>query len=215
MASCRNGYLFLYNSIQFCGWLLILISRLVSLDNPRMAQDAEHLLYVFQSLAILEIFHSVSGIVRASPTTTIIQVVSRVQIIFVHNIVSEVKGSSGVAPMVAAWGLVETVRYLYLALNLFQRSPVWLTWLRYSLFYILYPLGVYGEMRVLYDALPYLQERSVVSLELPNCWNFSFSFSSYVSLLLYVIYIPGLYVQYTHMMRQRVKSMGIRSVKDV
>jgi hypothetical protein len=117
--------------------------------------------------------------------------------------------------MVVAWGLVEVVRYLYLTLNLFKRAPDWLTWLRYTLFYILYPVGVYGEMRVLYDALPYLQERSVFSIELPNDWNFSFSFTSYVSLLVYVMYIPGLYLQYTHMMRQRVKAIGIRSIKDL
>lgn len=205
----------MYNAIQFSGWLYILFSRVLTLDTPGIDEHAEFLLYIFQTLAILEIIHSVLGIVRANVITTLIQVISRLQIILVHSAVNEVKASLGVAPMVVAWGLVEVVRYLYLSLNLFKRAPAWLTWLRYTLFYILYPVGVYGEMRVLYDALPYLQERSAFSVELPNDWNFSFSFSSYVSLLVHVIYLPGLYLQYTHMMGQRVRALGIRSIKDL
>ena len=111
--------------------------------------------------------------------------------------------------MVLAWGLVEVVRYLYLALNLVNMAPPWLLWLRYTLFYVLYPLGVYGEMKVLFDALPSMSKSGILSVTLPNEWNFSFSFACYIWTLLYVIYLPGLYVQYTHMMKQRSKALSV------
>ncbi len=117
--------------------------------------------------------------------------------------------SDGMIPMVLAWGFVEVVRYLYLALNMFGIAPRFLTWLRYSLFYVLYPLGVYGEMRVLYDALPSIYDSEILSISMPNPWNFSFSFASYIWLLIHVIYLPGLYVQYTHMMAQRKRALSV------
>jgi very-long-chain (3R)-3-hydroxyacyl-CoA dehydratase len=208
MNFCRRTYLFLYNAVQFAGWFSVLTDRITNLDNPTLSANGQFFLYIFQTLAVLEILHCLIGVVRASPVTTIIQVVSRLQLILVHSYVPDAKVSTGLLPMVTAWGLVEVVRYMYLALNLFQMSPKWLLWARYSFFYVLYPLGVYGEMRVLYDSLPYMMRSGVLSVSLPNDWNFSFSFAWYAWVLIYVIYLPGLYVQYTHMMKQRVKALG-------
>jgi very-long-chain (3R)-3-hydroxyacyl-CoA dehydratase len=209
----RSGYLFLYNAVQWAGWFSILVNRMTTLDDTRLTASGAEALYLFQGLAILEIVHSLVGLVRASVFTTFIQVLSRVQLIAVHYLVPEAQSSAGVLPMVLAWGLVEVVRYLYLALNLFQMAPRWLLWARYSLFYVLYPLGVYGEMKVLFDSLPSLYQSRILSIQLPNKWNFSFSFASYVVVLLYVIYLPGLYMQYTHMMKQRHKALS--HVQDV
>ena len=204
----RKGYLFLYNAAQWAGWFSILIDRLVSIHDPALTESGTKALYLFQGLAGLEIVHTLVGLVRANVATTFIQVLSRIQLIAVHYLVPEARSSSGLIPMVVAWGLVETVRYLYLSLNMYQMAPRWLLWARYSLFYVLYPLGVYGEMKVLYDSLPYLTKSGILSVNMPNEWNFSFSFSCYVYVLLYVIYFPGLYVQYTHMMKQRQKALA-------
>jgi very-long-chain (3R)-3-hydroxyacyl-CoA dehydratase len=208
MTEARILYLFLYNSIQWTGWLAILADRVAGIETSSISLQGTVLLYIFQSMAVLEILHSFSGLVRANPTTTLVQVISRVQLILVHAVSEDAQVSSGLIPMILAWGMVEVIRYLYLALNMLDMAPGWLHWLRYSLFYVLYPLGVYGEMKVLYDALPYLESSRIFSVELPNEWNFSFSFSSYVWVLIYVIYLPGLYVQYTHMMRQRSKALS-------
>jgi very-long-chain (3R)-3-hydroxyacyl-CoA dehydratase len=105
--------------------------------------------------------------------------------------------------MIFAWALVVIVRYLFLGLNVIGVAPYPLIWLRYSLFYVLYPIGVYGEMKVLYDALPGIERRKFLSIELPNSWNMPFSFATYIRIFLYVLYIPALYNQYTYMMKQR------------
>ena len=177
-----------------------------------MSRQIVNCLYAFQGLAVMEVVHAFTGLVRASPVTTLVQVLSRLLLIGIHFSVREARFSTGLVPMLIAWGLVEVVRYLYLALNMFDMAPRWLLWLRYTLFYVLYPLGVYGEMKVMYDALPSLRESKILSVHLPNTWNFSFSFASFVWVLLYVIYIPGLYMQYTHMIKQRRKALGCTEV---
>jgi very-long-chain (3R)-3-hydroxyacyl-CoA dehydratase len=41
----------------------------------------------------------------------------------------------------------------------------------------LYPLGIFGgEMPLIWSALPYLRDRELHSLSLPNSYNFAFSY---------------------------------------
>ena len=46
---------------------------------------------------------------------------------------------------------------------------------------------------------------SILSAKLPNKLNFEFDFGMYLTVLLYVFYLPGLFFQYSHMMNQRRK----------
>jgi len=200
----RKEYLFLYNMVQWGGWLMIFFERLATIPSVKMSESGIWLIYSFQVLAIMEILHAIFGIVRANPVTTFIQVFGRLQVLLVHYFIKpEASESFGNYPMILAWALVEIVRYLFLALNVIGVAPFPLLWLRYSLFYILYPIGVYGEMKVLYDSLPGIERGNFFSTELPNSWNFSFSFATYIRLFLYCLYLPGLYNQYTYMMKQR------------
>lgn len=60
--------------------------------------------------------------------------------------------------MLVAWALSEIVRYSYFVLNLRRGSsghkevPAFMTWLRYNLFYVLYPLGIGSEMALIWKA---------------------------------------------------------------
>jgi very-long-chain (3R)-3-hydroxyacyl-CoA dehydratase len=184
--------------IQWGGWFMIFADILSGFSSYGV-----RLVYFFQLLALLEIFHALTGIVRSSAVTTTIQVIGRLQVLYVHWRIADARGSSGVLPMVLAWTLVEIVRYLYLALKVIKLEPYFILWLRYSLFYVLYPIGVYGEMKVLYDALPGIDASGLHRMDFPNAWNFNFSFSGYIKLFLVFAYIPGLTFQYMHMMKQR------------
>ena len=198
----RQGYLFLYNMVQWGGWVMIFIDFV--LQKGFLSDQGQVMLYTFQLLAILEFLHAVFAIVRTSPITTFIQVFGRLQVLLIHhNIVPEARDSFGNVPMVGAWCCVEIVRYLFLALNVIGLAPYPLLWLRYSLFYILYPIGVYGEMKVIYDSLDRIETEKFLSIELPNAWNIPFSFATYLRVFLYVFYIPGLFNQYAYMMKQR------------
>ena len=55
--------------------------------------------------------------------------------------------------MVLAWSLADVIRYSYFMILLAGSSmPGWLKWLRYSLFFVLYPIGIGGEWFLMYSA---------------------------------------------------------------
>lgn len=71
------------------------------------------------------------------------------------------------------------VRYAYLALNLHGKAPKWLVWLRYSMFYVLYPVGIGAEWWLMYRAAEPAGEISV--------W------AKPVFYFLLALYVPGEY----------------------
>ena len=201
----REYYLAAYNAIQFVGWAASLYALLGGATQAEVYEKV----YVFQTLAILEILHVLLGVVRAELVTTVVQVFSRLQVLLVHYLVKESRESNGNTYMLLAWCLVEVIRYPFLGLKSISKPPYILTWLRYSVFYVLYTLGVYGEMFVLNSGLPSLTLNKTLSVSMPNAWNFEFNFASYLTVLLYVAYLPGLLFQYSHMIRQRRSALSI------
>lgn len=103
--------------------------------------------------------------------------------------------------MVLAWSITECVRYgFYLSsspLVLGKSTPYFIVWLRYSLFYVLYPAGVLGELGVIYQSLGDFKKISIFSINLV-----------YLVYLIMLVYIPGLPVMMMHMVRQRNKALG-------
>jgi very-long-chain (3R)-3-hydroxyacyl-CoA dehydratase len=61
---------------------------------------------------------------------------------------------------------------------------------RYSGFIVLYPIGVASELTMAWLALPIIKNTQMWSVELPNAWNFGFSY--YITCILVMLsYIPG------------------------
>jgi very-long-chain (3R)-3-hydroxyacyl-CoA dehydratase len=59
--------------------------------------------------------------------------------------------------MLLAWSITEIIRYSFYAFSLSPTktpTPHWLVWLRYSTFYVLYPLGAGSEAALIYSTLP-------------------------------------------------------------
>jgi very-long-chain (3R)-3-hydroxyacyl-CoA dehydratase len=57
--------------------------------------------------------------------------------------------------MILSWSLVEVPRYAFYVMALItgdatKKTPYWLFWLRYSLFAVLYPTGITGELTVFF-----------------------------------------------------------------
>ncbi len=57
--------------------------------------------------------------------------------------------------MVLSWALTEVVRYSYYACSLLGHESRLLVFLRYTLFYILYPTGASSEAFLIYATLPH------------------------------------------------------------
>lgn len=60
---------------------------------------------------------------------------------------------------------------------------------RYTFFIVLYPMGVSGELLTIYGALPYVQKTGLYSVTLPNKYNFSFDYHTFLILVM-ISYIP-------------------------
>lgn len=109
--------------------------------------------------------------------------------------------------MLFAWSLTEMIRYSFYAFNLINCNIGLLTWLRYTLFIALYPMGVSGEMWCYFDSLSYLKSSGFMRLDMPNAYNFTFS-PYVVTIMILLAYGPGFPPLYFHMFAQRKKVLG-------
>ena len=56
--------------------------------------------------------------------------------------------------MILAWSMTEVIRYPFYAFSLLGKVPYPFLWLRYTTFYVLYPIGVFSEAVSIYATLP-------------------------------------------------------------
>jgi very-long-chain (3R)-3-hydroxyacyl-CoA dehydratase len=111
--------------------------------------------------------------------------------------------------MVLSWALTEVVRYAFYAATLLLgngSAPAFLTWARYSTFFVLYPTGAGSEALVNFATLP-------VSLARGGAWWDARPLAQWdvyalVRGVLFIAWWPGLYPMYTHMIKQRRKMFG-------
>lgn len=208
-------YLFAYNAISFVLWATCTIRgaflALSSTPLPAIFHDIYYpLLTVTQSLAILEILHSLLGLVRAPVVTTAMQVASRLLLVWgvmgpfydrgdgLGIVGGDSEGSRignlAFLGCLGAWGVTECIRYGFFALQVLGATvPKWWMWLRYNTFYILYPVGISSECILVVLALK------------PAALLHPLYRSFLVAVL--VIYVPGSYILYTHMISQRRKAL--------
>lgn len=197
----KTGYLILYNFASAVAWSVVLgrTIGLLYLRGPSVvyAGVGEWTKWT-QTAAAMEIVHSLLGVVRAPISTTIMQVSSRLLLVWpVVNAWPFLALSPFYSSMLIAWSVTEVIRYSYFALSLAGFLPDALTWIRYTTFYVLYPLGITSECMLIYGATIPASQRSGTEAN-----------------ILYgilAIYVPGSYILFTHMMKQRRKVM--RSLK--
>jgi len=108
---------------------------------------------------------------------------------------------------IVSWCLVEVPRYLYYAINCMGTAPYALTWVRYSLFFVLYPSGISGEVLTMWKSMDYFNGHPSYTMSLPNKWNLAISLYSSIWVFL-LVWVWGAPTMYTHMMNQRTKSLA-------
>jgi len=178
-----RAYLTLYNLLSAGGWAYVLYLALEHLkagSTPAEAWASFGLpLTVVQSTMGLEILHAVAGLVRSPVFVTFMQVTSRLVLVWGATYwLPLCQAHWSLYLMVVSWAIVEIVRYSFYASNLLTgTTPYPLFWLRYSLFMILYPSGITGEVVQLLVSLPHWQTAAPV-------WYRSL-------LLILAVYVPG------------------------
>ncbi|XP_033018677.1 very-long-chain (3R)-3-hydroxyacyl-CoA dehydratase 2 [Lacerta agilis] len=208
-----TAYLVIYNVVMTAGWLVIA----VGLVRAYFTKGSYHNLYYsvekplkfFQTGAFVEILHCAIGIVPSSVVLTTFQVMSRVFMTWaiIHS-VKEVQNEDCILLFVVAWTITEIVRYSFYTFSLLNHLPYFIKWARYTLFLVLYPMGVLGELLTIYAALPYVRQSDLFSISLPNKYNFSFDYYTFLILIM-LSYIPLFPQLYFHMIHQRRKVLSL------
>lgn len=192
----QNSYLIAYNIFLCLAWALFFVYSLV--NGMQMDEVGLLLLNIAQFNAIFEIVHVAMGLVRSPLLTTTVQVFSRIFVLLWINIIPlegqmQIAGISGLHMIIIAWSITEIVRYAYYATQLMDMKVKVLTFLRYTLFIVLYPIGVTGEWLILLSVMRHYEwSLSIINIFLG------------IVLLSYFYFFPKLYL---YMFSQRRKKL--------
>ncbi|KAI4794782.1 hypothetical protein KUCAC02_031842 [Chaenocephalus aceratus] len=193
-----TAYLVIYNVVMTAGWLVIA----VGLVRAYLARGSYHGLY-----------YSIERPLKFFQTGALLEVMSRVFLTWaVTHSVREVQSEDSVLLFVSAWTITEIIRYSFYTFSLLNHLPYLIKWASLSRtrtpsFFALYPMGVTGELLTIYAALPVVQKTGLYSITLPNKYNFSFDYHSFLIIVM-ISYIPLFPQLYFHMIRQRKKVLG-------
>lgn len=191
-----------------------------------------------QAAALLETVHVLAGLVKGSAPLALLQWFGRSNVLFLilgavpevsvqgkkgwwrgdrvdfffsptthHPPLTQVQKHAAVLPLFLAWSIADIIRYAWYAAG--PRAPHWLTWLRYSAFIPLYPIGIFaGEMPIIRAAIPYIAKRGLWSITMPNAWNYAFSYAAFCRVGLYFL-LPAAFLHlYGTLLAARRRKLG-------
>ncbi|XP_030621776.1 very-long-chain (3R)-3-hydroxyacyl-CoA dehydratase [Chanos chanos] len=205
----KKGYLFMYNLVQFLGFSWIFVNMTVRLFI--LGQDSFYdtfhtiadVMYFCQFLAVIEVVNPALGLVKTGVMPALIQVVGRNFILFVIlGSLEEMQNKPVVFFVFYLWSAIEIFRYPFYMLTCIDTEWKILTWLRYTIWIPLYPLGVMAEAVAVIQSIPIFDETKVLSIPLPKALGASLSFS-YVLQLYLVLMFLGLFLNFRHLYKQR------------
>jgi len=160
---------------------------------------------IVQTFAVLEVVHVLLAWVRSPLQTTVMQVSSRLFLVWgIVEQFPEVRSNPLYTSMILAWSITEVIRYSFYACSILGKNPYVLLYLRYTTFYILYPVGASSEAFLIYATLPTSSPVPSWQSWMQGMWKPT----DYVRAVLFVIWWLALYVLYTYMIAQRRKVIG-------
>ncbi|VDI26974.1 very-long-chain (3R)-3-hydroxyacyl-CoA dehydratase [Mytilus galloprovincialis] len=148
----KIGYLFLYNLFQFVGFTYITVALIVKytrLGEAALKTGFDTVgtqLMVVQAVAVMEIVHPLLGIVKTSAIAPFLQVLGRNFSLFVilyHE--PRLHTAPAVFCLFFVWSAIECFRYPFYMLSTLGKKIGFITWLRYTAWIPLYPLGILLE----------------------------------------------------------------------
>uniref|UniRef100_A0A3Q3MHA9 Very-long-chain (3R)-3-hydroxyacyl-CoA dehydratase n=1 Tax=Mastacembelus armatus TaxID=205130 RepID=A0A3Q3MHA9_9TELE len=215
----KKGYLFMYNLVQFLGFSWIFVNmtvRLLILGQDSF-YDTFHttadMMYFCQMMAVLEVINPLLGLAKTGFFPALIQVAGRNCILFViFGSLEEMQNKPVIFFVFYLWSTIEIFRYPFYMLACIGTEWKLLTWLRYSLWIPLYPLGVVAEAVAVIQSLPIFDETLLFSLPLPAVLGHSLSFSYILQLYLVLMFL-GLFINFRHLYKQRKRRYRSRKRK--
>ncbi|KAI4692408.1 hypothetical protein J4E81_006822 [Alternaria sp. BMP 2799] len=196
----RTIYLTAYNVLFASLWASVFVRAVSNARNSKfeLFDATEPYARWIQTASLIEVLHAAFGVIKSPVSTTALQVVTRVIQVWMvwYSFPQSTATSHAYLALLLAWSVADTIRYLYLAVNMHGKAPKGLVWLRYTMFYPLYPVGIGAEWWLLYRSIA---PGAKVSPVIPLVFYFCL-----------MLYIPGSYTMYTYMIKQRRKTLGSR-----
>jgi len=198
----KRAYLLVYNAASAAAWAFCTL-RAASLavagaGAGEVYPEIQRTLLAAQTAMLLEVAHSALGLVPSPVATVAVQVGSRIFVVWGHlHFVPECQRHWSLMFIVLSWGVTEVVRYLFYFSALLGAVPYPLFYLRYSLFVVLYPSGIAGEL---------LQ----VLVGMGAHWRAASPLWYRASAVALLLYVPGSPLMILNMWANRRRSFGKR-----
>ena len=207
----KTAYLFLYNLFQFVGFIYLFVIFIIhffkegpgkfSIFSYRNDQhfdfyfspSPETIKTIYPSLRntikflnlmqILEIINPLVGYTTGSALLPAIQLSGRTFFIFLLiDRQEEMQAHYATFYLLLVYTLSELLRYPYYMLHIYKVNIRLVTWVRYTAWMLLYPLGFLFEAIIIYRSIPLLEASGKLSISLPNAANFAFYMPAFLSL---------------------------------
>ncbi|XP_017011742.2 very-long-chain (3R)-3-hydroxyacyl-CoA dehydratase 3 [Drosophila takahashii] len=211
----KKVYMIFYNLAMFVGYLYIMVVMgvLYYRDGPdsigKTYANVGNAFKFIQLLQYLEVMHPIFGYTKGGAVVPFFQVSGRNFILFLMiDMEPRMHAKPVVFYVFIIWSLVELVRYPFYLAQLLGREVGLLTWLRYTIWIPLYPMGILCEGIIVLRNIPYIEETKRFTVEMPNPWNITFDMVLFLKLYLLLLILPGSYLVMSHMAKLRSKKLG-------
>ncbi|XP_068595860.1 very-long-chain (3R)-3-hydroxyacyl-CoA dehydratase [Brachionichthys hirsutus] len=215
----KSGFLFVYNLVQFLGFSWIFANLTVRLfifgqdslySTFRTTSDA---MFFCQILAVVEVLNAAFGLVRTGVIPSLIQVVGRNFILFIiFGSLEEMHSQPVVFFVFYLWSAIEIFRYPFYMLGCLNAEWNILTWLRYTVWIPLYPLGVIAEAVAVIQSISIFDKTKLFSIPLPKAFGTAVSFSYFLYVYL-ILMCLGLFINFRHLYVQRKRRFRTKKRK--
>lgn len=214
-------YLFLYNLFQFIGYLFIFIVLGISYYRDGFNDSVEkafrnvgNAMKFCQLLQYLEVMHPMFGYTKGSPLYPFLQVNGRNFILFcMVDAEVRIQTKPVILLLFLCWSIIECVRYPYYVLSLLKFEIGIVTWLRYTLWIPLYPIGAFLEGVVVLRNIPFFEETQKFTITMPNKWNCTFCMCTFMKYYLLLGLLPGIFFMMKYMAKVREKKLKTVKVR--
>lgn len=214
-------YLFIYNLFQFIGYLFIFIVLMISYYRDGFYDSVEktfrnvgNAMKFCQLLQYLEFMHPMFGYTKGTPLYPFLQVTGRNFILFcMIDAENRIQTKPVIFLLFLCWSLIECVRYPYYVLSLIKLEIGFVTWLRYTLWIPLYPLGAFLEGIVILRNIPFFEETQKFTVAMPNKWNCTFCMCTFMKYYLVFGLMPGIFFMMKYMAKLRESKLKITRIR--
>ncbi|KAM7159332.1 very-long-chain (3R)-3-hydroxyacyl-CoA dehydratase 3 isoform 2-T3 [Molossus nigricans] len=219
LISLKKGYLFMYNLVQFLGfsWMFVNMTVRFFILGKESFYDTFHtmadMMYFCQMLAVVETINAAIGVTKSPVIPSVLQLFGRNFILFIiFGTMEEMQNKAVVFFVFYIWSTIEIFRYPFYMLSCIDMDWKVLTWLRYTVWIPLYPLGCLAEAVSVIQSIPVFNETGRFSFTLPYPVKIKVRFSFFLQVYLIILFL-GLYINFRHLYKQRRRRYGQKKKK--